>query len=85
MQKSMSLEYEPTRFCLEQQLHYRRNVRTSSLLIIRPLQGYLAHKKLLPPRTLQWAYAQGPMVVLGGVNFFMSEVPLYDPAPKHQV
>jgi len=22
-----------------------------------PYMGYLAHKKLLPPRTLQWAYA----------------------------
>ena len=29
------------------------------------LQGYLADKKPLPPRILQWAYAQGPMVVLG--------------------
>ena len=39
-------------------------------------QGYLAHKKMPPPGTLQKAYAQGPMVVLGGVQFLMSEVPL---------
>ncbi|KAJ1480153.1 hypothetical protein T484DRAFT_1901603 [Baffinella frigidus] len=30
------------------------------------VQGYLAHKKAPPPRTLQQAYALGPMVVLGG-------------------
>jgi len=30
------------------------------------LQGYLAHKKTPPPRTLQEPYAWGPMVVLGG-------------------
>ena len=27
------------------------------------LEGYLVHKKLLPPRTLQYDYALGPMVV----------------------
>ena len=31
------------------------------------IQGYLAHKKQPPLRTLQQDYAQGPMVVLGGV------------------
>ena len=31
------------------------------------LQGYLTHRKTLTPRTLQRAYAQGPMEVLGGV------------------
>ena len=30
------------------------------------LQGYLAHKKQRPPRTLQKDYAWGPMVTLGG-------------------
>jgi len=30
------------------------------------LQGYLAHKKLPPPRTLQEAHTQGPAVVLLG-------------------
>jgi len=30
------------------------------------VQGYLAYKKTLPPRTLQWAYFQGPTVALGG-------------------
>jgi len=29
------------------------------------LQGYLAHKKQPPFRTIQQAYAYGPMVVLG--------------------
>ena len=29
------------------------------------LQGYFAHKKQPPPRTLQQAYAYGPMAVLG--------------------
>ena len=41
------------------------------------VQGYLAHKKLPPPRTLPQAYAQGPRVVLGGGLFLMSEVALY--------
>ena len=39
--------------------------RGTSLVSEAELQGYLAHKKLPPPRTLQWAYAQGPTVVLG--------------------
>ena len=30
------------------------------------VQGHLAHKKPPPNRTKQLAYAQGPMVVLGG-------------------
>ena len=30
------------------------------------LQGYLAHKKQRPPRTLQKEHAQGPVVVLRG-------------------
>ena len=34
-------------------------------------------EKRPPPRTLQKPYAQGPMVVLGGLSFLMSEVPLY--------
>ena len=41
------------------------------------LQGYLAHERQAPRRTLQQAYVQRPMVVLGGGLFFMSEVPLY--------
>ena len=41
------------------------------------LQGYLAHTKTFPPRTLQQDYAQGPMVVLwGGGLFDTSETPL---------
>jgi hypothetical protein len=38
-----------------------------------PAQGYLTHKKLFRPRTLQQAHAQVTMVVL---KFIMSEVPL---------
>jgi len=30
------------------------------------LEGYLAHEKPRPLRTLQWDYAQGPMVALRG-------------------
>ena len=30
------------------------------------VQGYLAHKKHLPPRILQEDYTRGPTVVLGG-------------------
>ena len=41
-----------------------------------PIQGYLAYKKPPPRRTLQQEYARGPMVVLQGGLFFMSEVPL---------
>ena len=40
------------------------------------IQGYLADKKTSPPKTLRYAYVQGPMVVLRGSAFFMSEVPL---------
>ena len=32
---------------------------------VATVQGYLAHKKHPPPRTLQWGCAQGPMVALG--------------------
>jgi len=43
----------------------------------RLTQGYLAHKKTHPHRTLQQAHAQGPMVVLRERSFRMSEVPLH--------
>jgi len=33
----------------------------------RGVQGYLAHKKHPPPRSLQEDYILGPRVVLGGV------------------
>ena len=42
------------------------------------VQGYLAHKKTPPFRTLLQADAWGPTIVLGGVHLLMSEVPLYD-------
>jgi len=41
------------------------------------LAGYLAHKKPHPRRSLQLAYAQGPMGALGGGGAFLtSEAPL---------
>jgi len=44
----------------------------------QPVQGYLAHKKQCPPRTLQYDYAYGPMEALGGEGLLlMSEVSLY--------
>jgi hypothetical protein len=44
---------------------------------LRVIQRYLAQKKTPPPpRTLQWPYAYGPMVVPGGGSFLMIEVPL---------
>ena len=52
--------------------------RQDQNLALTVLQGYLAHEKLPPARTLHQAYAQGPTVVLGGGGqFLMSEVPLY--------
>ena len=41
-------------------------MKSINAIFERPLQGFLAHKKLPPPRTLQYGYAYGPMVVLGG-------------------
>ena len=35
------------------------------------LQGYLDHKKLPPPKTLQYARAWGPAVFLGGGGSFL--------------
>ena len=40
------------------------------------LQGYFAHKKMHPPRTLPLAYDLGPRVVLEVGVFLMGEVPL---------
>ena len=40
------------------------------------IQVYLAHKKPHPPRTLPWAYAEGPRGVLGGWAF--STATFYD-------
>ena len=39
--------------------------------------GYLAHKKMVPPRTLQKSYAKALGLSRGGGRFLMSEVPLY--------
>ena len=44
---------------------------------LEAIQGYLAHKKQLPPTTLQQDYPQGHMVALGrGGLFLASKVPL---------
>ena len=43
----------------------------------RVLQGYLAHKKHPPPRTLQKDYARVIWWSWGGGLFLMNEVPLY--------
>ena len=47
---------------------YRGSPESVSALRVhlRVVQEYLAHKKAPPPRTLHPAFAQGPMVVLGG-------------------
>jgi len=43
------------------------NAATAAMMVrTPPLQGYLAHTKQPPRRTLQWAYAEGPTVVLWG-------------------
>ena len=41
------------------------------------LQGYVAQKNPPPLRTLQYPYAWGPMVILGGWVFLVREIPLY--------
>ena len=43
------------------------------VFLMSEAQGYLAHKKQPPPRTLQQAYAQRPMVVLGEGGAFSYE------------
>ena len=45
-------------------------------LLPEQLQGYLAHETPPSCRTLQQPYAEGPMVILGGVAFLVGEVPL---------
>ena len=46
------------------------------LLQISLLQGYLAHKKHPPPRTLQWDFLGSYGGPRGGGRFLMIEVPL---------
>ena len=62
-------------------LSYERNTLVGGGEVSRgagvALQGYPAHKKHPPHRTLHKDYALGLMVVLGGGGLFlMSEVPL---------
>ena len=45
------------------------------------VQGYLAHKKQPPRRTLQYPYGQGPRVILDGWAFLMNDVPLHRAHP----
>ena len=44
----------------------RKNIYLNTNTATIHLQGYLAHKKNAPTRTLQKDYTQGPTVVLGG-------------------
>jgi hypothetical protein len=46
--------------CLDSRLVEAHGLRVESLEVMEGLQGYLAHKKPRPPRTLQWDYAYGP-------------------------
>ena len=39
--------------------------------------GYLAHKRVPSPRNIQYACAQGPMLVLRGWRFITSEILLH--------
>ena len=55
--------------------------RPCGVLPPRTAQGYLAHKKPHPPRTLQHDYAYGPTAVLGGGRVLMSEVALFGMPP----
>ena len=54
--------------------------RTFDLLELKStltaVQGHLTCKKTHPPRTLLFAYAEGPRGVLEGWVFLMSKVPL---------
>ena len=43
-------------------------------IVVCHVQGYFAHKNPPPRRTPQKPYAWGPMVLLGGWVFLMSEV-----------
>jgi hypothetical protein len=49
-------------------------------------KAYLAYKKTHPPRTLQYAYAQGPMVAPGGVAVSYERVtPVCHASPEEGV
>ena len=56
--------------------HHGRLASNVRALLDPALQGYLAHKKPPPPRTLRWPCAWGTTVVLGGWRFLRSEVAL---------
>jgi len=76
---------DPARRMLEQSLAaswstaFRKTTASRDATL---LQGYLARKKLRPPRTLAQTYAWGPMLVLGGWRFLISKVPPYGGAPR---
>ena len=53
--------------------------RVIDVLAVDLLQGYLAHKKPHPPRTLQWNYSYGPLVALErGVVSYERGAPVAD-------
>ena len=63
------LGYRPSRGgCAARRSRPTRDTRDTRYRVYTPhsgLQGYLAHKKQLPPRVLQYPYAYGPMSCSG--------------------
>ena len=57
----------------------------SSMHVLQRLQGYLAHEKHPPRRTLQEDYALSPMVVLGRWVFLMRGTPALANSNTHRV
>ena len=70
------LVYEGNRACVPERVPASHTWRVCPTFP-PALQGYLAHTERLPPRTVQEAYAQRPVVVLGGLRFLISGVLLY--------
>ena len=52
--------------------------------VTQHLQRYLAHTKTYPPKTLQWQYAQGPMVALEGEAVSYERGTPVTPAPPRR-
>ena len=53
----------PSILVYEEKASYNHEIAVATTVI---MQEYLAHKEPPPPRNLQQAYVEGPMVVLGG-------------------
>jgi hypothetical protein len=54
---------------MQNRVHTRRPRRYKGVFPPKTLQGYPAHKKPHPPRSLQQDYAYGPTAVQGGGAF----------------